>query len=371
MTYGAVILAGGKSRRMGTNKAELTMNGVRFLDKLVWELSGFEELWVSVDDEERHSEIEYPMVSDAFGDCGPIGGICSAFLVSGADALVVVPCDVPLFSEKLARALCHCLEEGGDVAIAVTEDGREHPLCGVYKKSCQKILEMCIRKKDYKMRNALERMEVKKYQAGRDSWRLKNINTFGEWKRLTKKSCLAISGWKNSGKTTLIEQLIPVLKARGLTIAAIKHDGHSYEADVPGTDSCRFFQAGAAVSLVYDREKYSLTVREKRTDEDVIGLASKGDLVLLEGFKESGYPKIEIVQKEIGGGPIPELAGRIAYVSDIELQTDLPVFLPNDIQGIGDFIVDRYERGDLVRTDISVGGSVKMHKGDCQKETEE
>jgi molybdopterin-guanine dinucleotide biosynthesis protein len=125
------------------------------------------------------------------------------------------------------------------------------------------------------------------------------------------------------------------------------------------------------VSLVYDREKYSLTVREKRTDEDVIGLASKGDLVLLEGFKESGYPKIEIVQKEIGGGPIPELAGRIAYVSDIELQTDLPVFLPNDIQGIGDFIVDRYERGDLVRTDISVGGSVKMHKGDCQKETEE
>lgn len=356
MTYGAVILAGGKSRRMGINKAELTMNGVRFLDKLVWELSGFEELWVSVDDETQHPEIQYPMVSDAFGDCGPMGGICSALMASKADALVVVPCDVPLFSEKLARKLCDCLEEGGDGVIIVTEDKREHPLCGVYKKSCLRILKACIREQDYKMGNGLKRMEVKKYQAGRDSWRLKNINTPGEWKRLTKRSCLAVSGWKNSGKTTLIEKLIPVLRERGITIAVVKHDGHSYQADVPGTDSYRFFQAGAAVSLIYDREKYSITVREKKRDEDVIGLVPEGDLVLLEGFKESEYPKLEIVRKETGGMPVSGLKGRIAYVSDMELQTDLPVFLPDDIQGIGNFIAERYEKGELAEQDVPEGG---------------
>ena len=348
MIYGVVILAGGKSRRMGRDKAELTLNGVRFLDKLVWELSGFEELWISVDDERRHPGIYYPMVSDAFGDCGPLGGICSALMVCQADALVVVSCDVPLFSAGLAKKLCDCLEGGGDAAIAVTEDEREHPLCGVYKKSCLEVFETCIKKQDYKMRNALKMLEVKKYHAGRDSWRLRNINTPREWEKLTKRSCLAVCGWKNSGKTTLIERLIPVLKGRGLGVAVVKHDGHSYEADAPGTDSYRFFQAGAAASMVYDREKYSLTVRQQRTEEEVVELVPEGELVLLEGFKRSRYPKLEIIRRESGEMPIPDMAGRLAYVSDLEIREELPVFRPDDIEKIAEFIAEKYERGELL-----------------------
>ena len=74
MNFGAVILAGGKSRRMGRNKAQLTVNGQSFLDIITAELSGFAELMVSVDDAALHPEILLPMVSDAYSDCGPMSG---------------------------------------------------------------------------------------------------------------------------------------------------------------------------------------------------------------------------------------------------------------------------------------------------------
>ncbi len=110
MKYGAVILAGGKSCRMGVPKSELQLNGTRFLDKLVYELSSLQEVMISVDDEKLHPEIEYPMVSDVVSGCGPMGGLYAALIKCTSDALAVVPCDVPLFSKALADKMCRCLD---------------------------------------------------------------------------------------------------------------------------------------------------------------------------------------------------------------------------------------------------------------------
>ena len=347
MNYGAVILAGGKSRRMGTDKAELKLNGIRFLDKLAYELSGFPELLVSVNDKEQYPETEYPMVCDIFPDCGPMGGLYAALESCTSDALVVVPCDVPLFSKGMADEMCACMEEETDAVIAVTEDGREHPLCGVYKKSCLSVLEQCLKKHDYRMRDAISRLRVKTWQAGKHSWRFLNVNTPEEFEKLKNRNCLAISGWKNAGKTTLIEKLIPALAQYGLNVATIKHDGHSYTPDVPGTDSYRFFQAGANTSVIYDGEKYSFTRRGSVTEEELLKLAPEADIILFEGAKWSGYPKIEIVRKENGRSPIPDLRGRIAYVSDIDFSQVLPIFGPEDISEIAAFIIKSYENGTL------------------------
>lgn len=347
MNYGIVILAGGKSSRMGMDKAMIELNGVRFLDKLVFELSGFDEVLVSVDNEKMHPEIEYPMVSDIVSDCGPMGGLYAALRKCRSDALVTVPCDVPLFSKAIADELCAYLEQDADAVITVTDDGRKHPLCGVYKKSCLPILKQCIEEGNYRMRDALEKLNVKIFQAEERSWRLKNINTQEELAKLKNRNCLAVCGWKNSGKTTLIEKLIPLLTGNGLKVATVKHDGHSYEPDVPGTDSYRFFQAGASTSVIYDKNKYSITRRSSITDDEVPVLAPEADIILLEGFKWSSYPKLEIVREENERPLIPDLQGRIAYVSDMEMHQKLPVLKLWNIQEIAAFIMKAYETGTL------------------------
>lgn len=347
MKCGAVVLAGGKSRRMGREKARLTINGVSFLDQLMQELKEFPELMVSVDDERLHPQIPYPMVSDIFHNCGPMGGLHAALKACSSEALVTVPCDVPLFSGKIAEGLRQCLDSRTDAVVAVTRDGREHPLCGIYRKSCLPILEECLGERNYRMRDVLRKLKVKKYQVGKESWRLANVNTMMDYQKLGRKNCLSVCGWKNSGKTTLIERLVPLLMEEGLKVAVIKHDGHRYEPDVPGTDSARHYKAGACASIVYDEEKYSLTRRGSIDPEGLMELAPEADIFLLEGLKGSIYPKLEVMRKENQKGPIPDLRGRLAYVSDMELFQESPVFSLEDLSGIASFILRAYENGEL------------------------
>ena len=353
MHYGAVILAGGKSRRMGQNKAELTLHGVRFLDKLVYELSGFPEILISVDDVGRHPEIPYPMIGDVFPDCGPMGGLYAALKYCRSEALFTVSCDTPLVSKGIADALCDRMDKDVDVdaVIVVTGEGRKHPLCGIYRKSCLPILEKLLQQGQYRMMELLKRLQIRTYDVGTETWRLMNVNTPQEMKRLRTGNCLAVCGWKNAGKTTLVEGLLPLLKRNGLTVAVVKHDGHSYVPDVPGTDSYRFFQAGADAAVIFDAEKCSLTRRCNDPEAEAERLAEGADLILLEGFKKSTYPKLEIVRKEQGAQPMAELRGRIAYVSDrrdIGREIPgLPVFAPDDQEAIAAFILKAYRSGAL------------------------
>lgn len=102
----------------------------------------------------------------------------------------------------------------------------------------------------------------------------------------------AISGYKNSGKTTLITKLIPELKQRGYKVAVIKHDGHDFEADVPGTDSYRHQKAGAYGTAVFSNNRILITKEYHRPDEKQLMKAfPEADIILIEGLKNSSYPK--------------------------------------------------------------------------------
>ena len=102
----------------------------------------------------------------------------------------------------------------------------------------------------------------------------------------------AISGEKNSGKTTLIEAVLPILTARGYSIAVVKHDGHSFAPDVPGTDTRRFFDAGAMGTAVFDGEKFMLVKRQPVDETQLFEAFPEADLILIEGLKWSSYPKL-------------------------------------------------------------------------------
>ena len=116
---------------------------------------------------------------------------------------------------------------------------------------------------------------------------------------------LAVSGVHNSGKTTLLEKLIPLLRARGLNVRVIKNDGHDFTPDVPGTDSFRLREAGAEGVAVFSGQRYLLTEAFRLTEQDLLALFERHgyDLVLMEGFKESGWPKIEVVRSAIYNEP--------------------------------------------------------------------
>ncbi len=354
MKIGCLILAGGKSSRMGSKKSALEFHGITFLDKLAHEMNGFPELLVSVDERLRHPEITFPMVADIYPEHGPMGGLYSALLQCESDALLVIPCDVPLFSKELAEKMCSFYKETDtDALIAMTDDERIHPLCGIYHKHCLSTLKDCLENEDLKMMSALHKLNLKYYPTGADSWKLTNVNTPEEYRRLIEKNILAISGYKDSGKTTLIEKLIPELMAYGLQVATIKHDGHSFVPDVPGTDSHRFYQAGAATSIVFDNEKFAVTKRMPPNLDYLLSLTGDADLIILEGFKETDYSKLEVVRKANEKPPINQLKNRLAYVSDMkscecsEFDNSLPMLDMNLPKEVAAFIVDACHHGQL------------------------
>ena len=137
---------------------------------------------------------------------------------------------------------------------------------------------------------------------------------------------VAVSGVKGSGKTTLIGRLLPKLAQRGIRTAVIKHDGHRFVPDVPGTDSFRHFAAGAVGSAVFDDEKYSLT---RRAPTGLAELATQlwgADLILVEGCKRERLPRIELVRAGVSDAPVCDPATLLALVTDLPLQAQAPVY---------------------------------------------
>jgi molybdopterin-guanine dinucleotide biosynthesis protein B len=125
---------------------------------------------------------------------------------------------------------------------------------------------------------------------------------------------------KNSGKTTLLTRIIPLLKALGLKVAVIKHDGHDFTPDVPGTDSFRLRAAGAEAVAVYSPHRFLLTVEKAGTaPEEFLPFWAGFDLVLLEGGKNSPYPKIEIVRQAISSEPVSRPDTLLALCTDTGL----------------------------------------------------
>ena len=152
---------------------------------------------------------------------------------------------------------------------------------------------------------------------------------------LKRPAVLAVSGAHNSGKTTLLEKLIPLLRARGLKVGVIKHDGHDFTPDVPGTDSFRLREAGAEGVAVFSGSRYLLTEEFRLNEQDLLALFERHgyDLVLLEGFKSSGWPKIEVVRREIADAPVSFQP--LAVVGDIPGAD----FGLEDIQPLADWII--------------------------------
>jgi molybdopterin-guanine dinucleotide biosynthesis protein MobB len=160
---------------------------------------------------------------------------------------------------------------------------------------------------------------------------------------------VCFAGYSGAGKTTLVEGLIPILKAQGQRVSVIKHAHHKFDIDHPGKDSYRLSAAGADTMLISSPEKLAMVKKHLAAppiEELIATYFQDVDIVLTEGFKLSGMPKVEVHRKErsdtlLCRGELhdPTL---IAVASDEPLDLDVPVLDLNDPVQVAQFIVERF-----------------------------
>jgi molybdopterin-guanine dinucleotide biosynthesis protein MobB len=156
-----------------------------------------------------------------------------------------------------------------------------------------------------------------------------------------------VTGWKNSGKTGLMERLVTEFTARGLSVSTVKHAHHVFDVDHPGKDSYRHRASGAREVLLSSRKRWALMHEHRGDDEatleELLAKLSPVDLVLVEGFKRDRHPKIEAHRAETGTPLIAledETIHAIASNSGAKAP-GRPTFDLDDTGGIADFIADR------------------------------
>jgi molybdopterin-guanine dinucleotide biosynthesis protein MobB len=170
---------------------------------------------------------------------------------------------------------------------------------------------------------------------------------------------VSIVGQGKSGKTTLIEKLIPEFKTRGYRVATVKHTHRDLELDTPGKDSWRYAQAGSDAVFLSTPKSLVLIehVEQDASIKDIARLISADcDILIVEGFHDAHVPKIEVHRKETGKELRCATKDLRAIVTDEQLDTDLPQFGLNDVSAIADFVETKLVGKRSDETTIFVNG---------------
>lgn len=334
----AGILAGGKSTRMGQNKALLQLNDSRFIDRISKELSGFSEVLLSAAEKGVYEGLGLQVVYDEHREIGPMEGIFQILKNASTEYVFICAADMPFLKKELVFYMAEHISSDFDCYCLVDED-HVHPLCAIYSKKVLPVIQELIEKGQYRLLNILNRVRTKyislEYTCF-DKKVVRNINTRDEYRKLALPVVFCVSGIKDSGKTGLIIKLINEFIREGYSVGVIKHDGHDYVMDQEGTDTFRFRQAGAFCSAIFSDAQYSVNYLGKTGLENMIGLCRGADIIMIEGMKESALPKIEVVRREISRKSICAPESLICIATDVVSQKDAscPVFGLNDTDGI-------------------------------------
>lgn len=153
-----------------------------------------------------------------------------------------------------------------------------------------------------------------------------------------------VVGYKNAGKTGLMERLVTEISGRGLKVSTLKHAHHVFDVDQPGKDSHRHRTAGAHQVLLASRVRWALMTELRENDEpllaDLLARLDPVDLVLVEGYKRDTHPKVEAYRAETNNPILAHGDQTVrAMASDTDIALDRPVFDLNDTKAIADFIL--------------------------------
>ena len=156
---------------------------------------------------------------------------------------------------------------------------------------------------------------------------------------------IGVVGWKNTGKTTLIEKLIKEFTKRNLTVSTIKHSHHNFSIDRQGTDSYRHFNAGTKETILASEKEWIKFSKQKSNPKPnlpyLIEQIIPVDIVIVEGFKDSKHKKVEVVDNMISRKPLYEADSTICalIINQHKIKNAvLPQFGRDEVHEICDFI---------------------------------
>ncbi|ENM5911964.1 bifunctional molybdopterin-guanine dinucleotide biosynthesis adaptor protein MobB/molybdopterin molybdotransferase MoeA [Vibrio mimicus] len=182
---------------------------------------------------------------------------------------------------------------------------------------------------------------------------------------------LGFAAYSGTGKTTLLEALLPKLTAAGLRIGLLKHAHHDFDVDKPGKDSYRLRKAGASQMLIASRNRHALMTETPDAEAEFDYLltrfdAEKLDVILVEGCKNIAFQKIELHRAEVGKPWLyPHDENIIAIAADETVETALPQMNINDLDALADFVLDYVEKWHEQKTQQSVASDPKNSAAAC------
>ena len=152
-----------------------------------------------------------------------------------------------------------------------------------------------------------------------------------------------VIGWKNSGKTSLMERLVAEITGRGFSVSTVKHVHHTVDLDQPGKDTYRHRAAGAREVVLASADRLAILVEHRGPEPELPAVLSRMapvDLVLVEGYKRDAHPKVEVWRAETGNPLIqPDDPLVRAVATDAALTLQVPVLDLNDTRAVADFIL--------------------------------
>ncbi len=307
---GVMIIAGGKSSRMGKDKRFLTVDNCSLLELTLQKTAqlSFAEAYLCGECHQAEGLFELAkwygltLVADKRQGAGPLEGLRAGLAHLQAEYALALSCDMPLFRYEVIRPLL--AEARGEMAIIPVVNGRRQPLAGLYHRDLLPTVEAALQRGDYKIGQVIDSVPHKLVELG-DNDAFFNVNRPSDFRlvqgRLVNEKrqvpLVTVSAPKsNTGKTTFIERLIPKLKERGLRVGVVKGDCHGYDVDEEGKDSYRFKQAGADGVAVVSPEGYFIQQKTEQRASlmEIAGRLTDVDLVIIESRSHGTIPKISL-----------------------------------------------------------------------------
>lgn len=155
-----IILAGGKSSRMGTNKALLQYRGMSFIQHIINVMRPLVDRIIIVGKPEYYTDLKFKRIDDVYKNSGPIAGIHAGLEDSTTPFNLVLSCDVPLITEPLLKELIENIDENKDV-VMIKSKGQPHPLIAIYQKQCGTLFDDLLSRGENRLLSALDHLKVK------------------------------------------------------------------------------------------------------------------------------------------------------------------------------------------------------------------
>ena len=343
-----LLIAGGKSSRMGQDKRWVEYDGASMLEWLLRKAQrqAFARRYLCVEQATEELQVlakqyEFELLVDEQAGMGPMEGLRRGLSAMPTAYGLALSCDMPFFAfSALEPLLTELTSQTGVMAVQAETNGRRQPLAAIYHRELARNFAAALAAGERKLGTVIDMVPHRLVAVPRVNCFF-NANTPADMRLV--RGRLANS-WRevplitvsapvsNTGKTTFIERLIPRLREEGIRVGVVKGDCHGYQVDVEGKDSWRFSKAGADAVAVVSPTGYFIQQRtEKRAS--LAAMASRleqVDVVLIESRSHGARPEVSLwrglgepmVREDTAalfvGGKVPESLSEQVHCYDIE-----------------------------------------------------